>query len=162
MYKRQKITLATFYDCTDVSVSYNLNLDYGTLEGVKLSSGHASSSTHYLVFGIKLECANISYFRKRVNIEGAWVGGGGCTYLLLALSNLTIDHASLSRQSTVPTPNRDKSNISALITLFPYVANIFFAYLVLSPSCLAARGHHRSPRMGEGRGVHIINARNLD
>ena len=36
-------------------------------------------------------------------------GGGGRTHLLLALfySPLTIDHASLSRPSTVPTPSRD-------------------------------------------------------
>ena len=42
-----------------------------------------------------------------------WVGEGGeGTYSLVSsLSRLTIDHASLSRQSTVPTPNRDTSNI---------------------------------------------------
>ena len=32
-----------------------------------------------------------------------------------------IDHASLSRRSTVPTPNRDTSNIWALTTFCPYV-----------------------------------------
>ena len=47
--------------------------------------------------------------------------GGGRTHLLLASSYLTIDHASLSRRSTVPTPNRDTSNIWALITRFPYI-----------------------------------------
>ena len=41
--------------------------------------------------------------------------GGGRAYLFVAcLSRLTIDHASLSRRSTVPTPNRDTSNIWAL------------------------------------------------
>ena len=46
---------------------------------------------------------------------------GGRTHLLLALVILTIDHASLSRRSTVPTPVRDTSNISALVTLLPYI-----------------------------------------
>ena len=41
--------------------------------------------------------------------EGGW--GGGCTHLLLACSHVTIDHASLSRRGTVPTPSRDISNI---------------------------------------------------
>ena len=46
---------------------------------------------------------------------------GGGTHLLLALViwPLTIDHASLSRRSTVPTCNRDTSNIWALATLLP-------------------------------------------
>ena len=51
------------------------------------------------------------------------VGGGGGGYSFFAcLSHLTIDHASLSRRSTVPTPNRDTSNVWALITLLPYIA----------------------------------------
>ena len=41
--------------------------------------------------------------------------GGGGTYFVGCLSHLTIDHASLSRHSTVPTPKRDTSNIWALI-----------------------------------------------
>ena len=57
--------------------------------------------------------------------EGAYSfvgwGGGGMGYSFVAcLSHLTVDHASLSRQSTVPTPNRDTSNIWALVTLFPH------------------------------------------
>ena len=47
--------------------------------------------------------------------------GGGATILLLALGHLTIDHASLSRRSTVPAPDRDTSNIWALITLLPFI-----------------------------------------
>ena len=43
--------------------------------------------------------------------------GGGRTHLLLALGHLTVDHASLSRRDTVPTPDRDTSNIWALITV---------------------------------------------
>ena len=37
------------------------------------------------------------------------------------LSHLAIDHASLSRRSTVPAPNRGTSNIWALITFLQYV-----------------------------------------
>ena len=44
---------------------------------------------------------------------------GGAYSLVACLSHLTIDHASLSRRSTVPTPNRSTSNIWALITLLP-------------------------------------------
>ena len=46
-------------------------------------------------------------------------GGGGYS-LVACLSQLTIDHSSLSRRSTVPSPNRDTSNVRALLTLFPY------------------------------------------
>ena len=50
------------------------------------------------------------------------VGRGGEAYSFVAcLSHLTIDHASLSRRSTVPTHNRDTSNFWALITLFPCI-----------------------------------------
>ena len=51
---------------------------------------------------------------------GTRQGGEGGAYLLVAcLSHLTIDHASLSRRSTVPTPiSGDTSNIEALITFF--------------------------------------------
>ena len=41
------------------------------------------------------------------------------THLLLALNSLTIDHAPFSRWSTVPTPSRDTSKVWALITFFP-------------------------------------------
>ena len=37
------------------------------------------------------------------------------------LSPSTIDHASLSRRSTVPTPNEDASNIWALTAFFQYI-----------------------------------------
>ena len=47
--------------------------------------------------------------------------GGGCSFVD-CLSHLTIDHASISRRSTVfPTPISDTSNIWALITLVPYI-----------------------------------------
>ena len=38
--------------------------------------------------------------------------------LVTCFSHLTTDHASLSRRSTVPTPNRDTSNVWALVTFF--------------------------------------------
>ena len=60
--------------------------------------------------------------------------GGGRAYSFVAcLSRLTIDHASFSRRSTVPTSNRDTSNIWALITFFPYYY-IFFVVACFIPS----------------------------
>ena len=50
------------------------------------------------------------------NLRGVCV----CSFVAW-LSHLTIDHASLSRRSTVPTPNRDTSNILELITFFSRV-----------------------------------------
>ena len=46
---------------------------------------------------------------------------GGAYSFVAGLSHLTIDHASLSRRSTVPTPSRDTSNIRALVTFIPYI-----------------------------------------
>ena len=71
--------------------------------------------------------------RRRVpSGEGTGTGtGGGAAYSFVAcLSHLTIDHASLSRRSTVPTPtpNRDTSNIWALITLLPCITYKLCAY----------------------------------
>ena len=40
-------------------------------------------------------------------------GGAHLSHFVACLRQLTIDHASLSRRSTDPTPNRDTSNISA-------------------------------------------------
>ena len=48
-------------------------------------------------------------------------GGRGAYSSVACLSHLALDHASLSRRSTVPTPNRDTSNIWALITLLPCI-----------------------------------------
>ena len=60
---------------------------------------------------------------EREGIKG-WVGGygrgGGGVLIIGWLSHLTIDYASLSRRSTVPTPNRDTSNNWVLNTLLPY------------------------------------------
>ena len=65
-----------------------------------------------------------------------WGGGGGGVYLVAAcLDHLTIDHASLSRWSTVATPNRDTSNICALNTCCLYTS-YKKKMLILSPSYL--------------------------
>ena len=55
-------------------------------------------------------------------------GGGGGYSLVACLSHLTIDHAFLSRRSTVPAPDRDTSNIWALVTLLPYTTEKLFAH----------------------------------
>ena len=60
--------------------------------------------------------------------------GGGRTHLLLALSHLTIDHACLSRRSTVPTPNRHTSNLGAH-DIFP-ICYIETFFLILSHAVL--------------------------
>ena len=36
-------------------------------------------------------------------------------------SHFTIDHASLSIGTTVPTPNKETSNVWALIDVFPHI-----------------------------------------
>ena len=46
---------------------------------------------------------------------------GGVLSCYLPRSHSIIDHASLPRRSTVPTPDRDTSNIWAPITFFPYI-----------------------------------------
>ena len=82
----------------------------------------------------------------RTTALASWCRGGGAySFVACCLSHLTIDHAFLSRRSTVPTPNRDTSNIWALITLFPY--NTLNCLLKQSPSCFAVCGHHPSPRI---------------
>ena len=57
-------------------------------------------------------------------------GGGGVYSFVACVRHWIIDHASLSRRSTVPTPNRETSNIWAIISFFPHVAYNFFAYLI--------------------------------
>ena len=61
--------------------------------------------------------------------------GGGLNFIS-CFSHLTIDHASRSKRSTVPTPNRDTSNIGALNTFFPcYIETVCLSYpLPVSPS----------------------------
>ena len=69
---------------------------------------------------------------------------GGAYSFVACLRHLTNDHASLSRRSTVPTPNRDTSNIRLLIAFSPHVLHILFL-LILSPSCFAVCGYHLPP-----------------
>ena len=64
-----------------------------------------------------------------------------CTLLLLALSHLTIDYASLSERGTVPDPSKRHLHSWALITLFFRMFHGKFL-LVLSPCCFAVCGHH--------------------
>ena len=67
-------------------------------------------------------------YPMHVNSVAVRGGGWGGAYSFVELSRLTIDHASLSRRSTVSTPNGDISNIWALITLVPYITRKLFAY----------------------------------
>ena len=59
---------------------------------------------------------------RRQGREGCGDGGrGGGAYSFVAcLGHVTNDHTSLSRRSTVPTPNRNTSNNWALIAFRPY------------------------------------------
>ena len=56
--------------------------------------------------------------------------GGGAHSFVACPSHLTIDHASLSRRSAVPPPNRDTSNSSALIAFFSvnYIETFSLSY----------------------------------
>ena len=61
-------------------------------------------------------------------------GGGGYSFAAY-LRHLTIDHASLSRRSAVPSRinNRDTSNVWTLSTVLPYIAkNCYFSGICLS------------------------------
>ena len=58
-------------------------------------------------------------------------GRGVGAYLFVAcLNRLTIDHAFLSRRSTVPTPKRDTSNSEVLITFLLYTTQEPSTYLI--------------------------------
>ena len=61
--------------------------------------------------------------------------GGGRTHLLLAFGHLTIDYSSLSRWSTVPTPNRHLQHSVRSLRFFHMFHKKLFAYpLPVSPS----------------------------
>ena len=80
-----------------------------------LSLALFNRGTHRIPNGEQVVCGATGVVRF-----GQGPGRGG--YLFYAcLSHVTIDHASLSRLSTVPTPNRGTSNIWALIMLFPII-----------------------------------------
>ena len=61
------------------------------------------------------------------------------------LSNWTIDHASLSRRSLVSPRDKDNSNSSGLFVSAYYMETL--CYVIVSPSCFAACGHHLSHRI---------------
>ena len=67
-------------------------------------------------FDACLEVLGGGGFRSALVLEclGGSEGGGGAYSLVDYLSRLSIDHASLSRRSTVSTSSRDTSNIWAL------------------------------------------------
>ena len=72
-----------------------------------------------------------------------------CLYSFVAcLSHLTIDHASLSRRSTVPTPIVETPPAFGCSLRFspPMLHKKLFAHL-LPRSCFAVYGHHLSPRI---------------
>ena len=54
--------------------------------------------------------------------------GGGAYAFGACLGHLTVDHAFISRRSTVPTSNRDTSNIWVLITPFSCITWKLFAH----------------------------------
>ena len=86
---------------------------------------------------------NAEYPNPKIKWKACAVPGGGGYSFVACLSHLTIDHASLSRRSTVPTPIRDLHHLGAHDVFFPYVTLETF-WFILSPSCFAACAHHRS------------------
>ena len=96
-----------------------------------------------------LICSTVQH--KKINgcTSGARGRGGG-THLLLVLSHLTIDQASLLRRSTVRTPSRDTHN-SCYVFSIPGILhrNVL---VILPPSCFAACGHLLP---GEGGGYLV-------
>ena len=55
--------------------------------------------------------------------------GGGSSFVA-CLGHVTVDHASISRRSTVATPNIDTSNVCVLSKFIPYVASKLVAHLI--------------------------------
>ena len=84
---------------------------------------------------------------KRADAEGAGGISGhvGAYSFVACLSHLTIDHASLSRQSTTPTPARHLQHLGAHYVFFFHILHRNFS-ITLSLSCFAFCGHHLSPR----------------
>ena len=67
--------------------------------------------------------------------------------MVASLGHLAMDHASLSRRSTVPTSNRDISNLWALSTFLPYTSICYFFFFILPLCSLVVCCHHPSPRI---------------
>ena len=88
--------------------------------------------------------------KNSLDVPPGWGGVGGAYSLFVAcLSHLTIDHAPLSSRSTVCIPNRDTSNVCALITIFPCRMHKN-CLLILSSSCFAVYGRG-CPQFVHGR-----------
>ena len=82
-------------------------------------------------------------YRSRMLGESERGRGGDAYSFVACFSRLTIYHASLSRRSTVSTPNKDASNTWALITFFPCTRITYWYFLlIVSPSCFTVCGHH--------------------
>ena len=62
----------------------------------------------------------------------------GGILIFACLIHSTVDRASLSRRSVVPTPNRNTPNTSSLTTLLSYIAKTLL--LLLPPCCGAVLG----------------------
>ena len=73
--------------------------------------------------------------------------GGGAHSLVACLSRLTVDHAPLSRRSTVPTPLIDTPPTFGRSSRFFSIHYIKNCLLILSPSSFAVCSHHISPRI---------------
>ena len=73
-----------------------------------------------IVSTVQQESAEVQLITQATERGGGMLRGGVSSFVA-RLSHLSIDHASLSRRSTVPTPNRDTSNIWALITIVPCI-----------------------------------------
>lgn len=76
------------------------------------------------------------------------MGVGG--YPFIAVLRMTIDHASLSRRSTVASPHEATSYHPDLLAFHPDIAQQPFRYLI--PSCFAVCGHYLSPGIAIGAG----------
>ena len=70
-------------------------------------------SRHLLGFPRRNTCVlRVGYRRYEATpAEGLGGGGEGYSFVVCLSHHSTVDHGSLSRGSTVPTPNRDTSNI---------------------------------------------------
>ena len=69
--------------------------------------------------------------KKAWQVEGGGGVGGGAYSFVACLDHSTLDHASLPRRRTVPTPTRDISDLWALSTVLPYtyISSKLFANL---------------------------------
>ena len=79
---------------------FNLHLT-GDIHAITAANNLVAAAIDTRMFHENTQTDEVSQRRDRGE------GGEGGTHLLFTLSHLAIDHASLSRRSTVPTPIRD-------------------------------------------------------